>query len=494
MFTRNLLLFLCLTLTSIQAATDSLKWPAGQVPNGQTNGPDTLDDVWQGVFNAWALDPNGDADSDGCSNSIEAIVGTNPFVANDCLKIGNMIISGANVVFTMKVEAGKKYRVLQSDSPNGPSWTAVTMLSPINGTIYIPSADGANVNLSITRAAGSRKFYRVETSDVDTDSDGVSDWAERKLGLNPAATDSDLDGVADGAFVTAELGTPDVVTISAVAPFASEDSADPAEIVISRTRKLLSATVNYTTTGTATVTSDFSITPSTTSIALPAGTLSAAIDFTPIADALVEGGESVTLTLTSATNGTATPPTLGTPNNASIIITNATAATGTGLMAYYYDTASTTAADAINFGQSGTYTYTRGSPTTTGSIVIPYTGPATVAVGNVVKISFTSGNLNNGLYNHANYNVTAVNAGVSMTLAISGATALPTNSSGNCSFSFQSFPHPAVITRVDPVVNNDWQHGTPNGGVLATHGAPRLANFPDDYSDTYENAAGRRRG
>ena len=111
---------------------DLLKWPAGQVPVGQTNGPDGLDDIWQGLFNAWALAPNADADGDGCSNLVESIAGTNPFDPKDCLKVGNTAITGSNVIFTIKVEAGKKYRVLSSDSPKGPTWTAETMSAVVS--------------------------------------------------------------------------------------------------------------------------------------------------------------------------------------------------------------------------------------------------------------------------------------------------------------------------------------------------------------------------
>ena len=101
--------------------TDFLKWPAGQVPIGQTNGPDTLDDIWQGLYNAWALAPGADTDNDGCSNLVESIAGTNPFLASDCLKVGSTAITGGNVIFTVKAEAGKKYRVLSYDTPNGAS-------------------------------------------------------------------------------------------------------------------------------------------------------------------------------------------------------------------------------------------------------------------------------------------------------------------------------------------------------------------------------------
>jgi uncharacterized protein (DUF1800 family) len=484
---RQLLIFLFLFSLGMQAANaaiDNLKWPAGQLPAGQTNGPDGLDDIWQSLYNAWGLDPNGDEDHDGCSNLIESIAGTNPFVAGDCFKIGNMVISGTNVIFTVKVEAGKKYRVLSSDGPSGPTWTAETMQAPISASFYIPTADSTSVNLVVAKAPGTRKFYKIETGDIDSDSDGVSDWAERKLGLNPFAAISDLvSGVPDGTVVATELATPDVVTITATTPFATEDApTTPAQLTISRSRKLLPATINYTTTGTAIANTDYNISPSMTSLVLPAGTTSSTINVAPIPDALIEGGESVTVTLTSATNGTSTPPILGNPNKASVIINPSTAPTGTGLTAYYYDTASTTAADALNFGQPGTYVYTRDvSPTTTGTIAVTYNGTIPgLAVNTVVKLSFSSGNLNVAPYTHANYTVTGV-SGQTFSARITGASALPTSGTGFCGLSIQSSQHPPTLTtRVDPTVNFDWQFGTPNGAVIAPN------NSPDNYSSAWE--------
>ncbi|MBX7209729.1 MAG: DUF1800 family protein [Verrucomicrobiaceae bacterium] len=476
---------LCAT-SSVFGITDLLKWPAGQVPVGQTNGPDQLDDIWQGLFNAWALAPSADEDNDGCSNLVESIAGTNPFSTTDCLKVGNTVITGGNVIFTVKAEAGKKYRVLSYDTPNGAS-TVVSMTSPVAATQWIPTTNQATANIVITKPANTRKFYRLETSDVDTDGDGVTDWAERRIGLNPNATDSDLDGVPDGTLVSSELQIPDTVTISATKSIAAEDPLDPGEVTITRTRKLLPMTVNYSVTGTASTPTDFTAAPSGTSVALLAGETSKVIAITPVQDSAAEAGESVTVTLTSATTGSLPNPTIGSPSNATVIINNSTAATGTGLKARYYDTSSSTQADAANFGQlsNGGFVYTRnGSTPYTGStIVVPttYSGPPALAVGNQVKLSFNGGGLDGSAFDNQVYAITAVNPGVSFTVGISGAGLSTVSSYTNqtCSFSIQSFPHPGVVERIE-AVNFDWQHGTPNGAVILPN------NSADNYSDTFE--------
>lgn len=147
---------------------------------------DGLDDVWQSMFNGWGLSPGGDEDLDGCSNVVESLAGTDPRKASDCLKVGDMAISATNVVFSFTAEKGKKYTAKESASPNGP-WTDVP------GTLGHPSAQGPDISsldhatetLTIVRPGQATRFYKVETSDVDSDGDGVTDWAEGKTGSNP---------------------------------------------------------------------------------------------------------------------------------------------------------------------------------------------------------------------------------------------------------------------------------------------------------------------
>ena len=483
-----LMLFSLETLVSAASVTDQNKWPAGQVPVGETNGPDGLDDIWQDQFNAWAIDPAGDTDNDGFINSLEAVAGTNPFVATDSFKIGNMTIVGNAVVFTSKVEAGKKYRVLSSDAPNGPVWAAETLQTPVIGTEYIPSADQAAATISIQTPGNAKKFYKLETSDVSSSGDGISDWAKRKLGLVPGQTDSNGDGVSDMEEINQTLQTQDMVTVEAETAFASEDGGPAGLLRLRRNQSLMGARVYYTLGGNATAGTDF--TGLSGSVYFAPGAKTATIAISPTIDAALEGGEAVTVTLDGGTAGNSTPVVIDqTKKQAAVIISNTTAPSGTGLLARYYDTASGTYADAANFGQSGTFTYTRvgASPYSASTIVIPFTynGSPALQVGHLVKLTFTSGSLNSSTYNHLNYTVTAVNPGVNFTVGISGA-GLPTSYNPTGSFSIQSFPHPAVIERVDTTVDYEWMGGTPNGvGVVAAAGTT-ATNVPDNYSDTFE--------
>lgn len=462
-FSALLLLLTCREAAG--SATDQIKWPSGQVPAGQTNGPDSLDDIWQGMFNAWGIAPEGDEDKDGTKNILESIAGTNPFLASDCFKIGNMTVASTAVVFSSKVEAGKKYRVISSDAPNGPTWTAETLQTPVAGAQeYVPSADQSEVFLSIQKPVDSKKFYKLETSDVDSNGDGVSDWVSRKLGLNPAMADSNGDGISDLEEITQELATQDTVTLSADNAFASEDGGQPGMLRLRRTRTLLGATIFYTLSGTASM-GDFA--PLSGSVYFAPGANEAFIAITPNADSGVEGGESVTVTLTGGTTSSSTPLQIAGQAQASVIINNSTAATGTGLLARYYN------------GASYVYTRSGSSPNYTGTVVIPYDKTPALQVGHKVRVIFLGGNLNTAAFNNVEYTVAAVTPGTNFTLDLAGS-GLPTSSTSNCSFMIQSFPHPPAAERVDAVVDNEWLYGTPNSVAVYPD------NATDNLSQTYE--------
>ena len=143
---------------------------------------DGLCDVWQQRYDAWGLLPDGDEDLDGCSNLAESIAGTNPRDPSDCIRVGQVQVGGGMVIVEIQSQTGKRYQLLSSSSPVGESWTNV-------GAAVI--GNGAKITFSNVLGSGAaRKFYRVRTDDVDTDGDGVSDWAEQVVGTNPALANS----------------------------------------------------------------------------------------------------------------------------------------------------------------------------------------------------------------------------------------------------------------------------------------------------------------
>jgi len=76
----------------------------------------------------------------------------------------------------MAAQLGKLYQLQSITNLGSTNWLTETSTVVRAGTSFaFPSPVG-----------GSMKFYRVLVSDVDSDGDGVNDWEEYKLGLDPA--------------------------------------------------------------------------------------------------------------------------------------------------------------------------------------------------------------------------------------------------------------------------------------------------------------------
>src|SRR5438445_509614 len=138
----------------------------------------SMSDVWEQIYGAAALNPNLDSDGDGVPNILESIAGTDPFDANSYPHIPVMAQSGNNFMVSIPCALGKQYQ-LQSTT-DWTNWTTEASVIVRNGS---------NVTLTgIT--TGEPKFFRISISDVDSDGDGVSDWEEYQLGLDPFRTSS----------------------------------------------------------------------------------------------------------------------------------------------------------------------------------------------------------------------------------------------------------------------------------------------------------------
>ncbi len=447
--------------------------------------------IWKlkyGVSDAQMSDSNWlnqDSDGDGIKNKDEIAAGTNPFSAGSVVKIASISLSAGNVSITFPTENGKNY-VVQG---------VATMTATFGTLSPAVSWNGTGAAKTLTFPKGANNFFRILVQDIDTDGDGVADWAENAVSLNPLVAQT-VSGTDDYSYVRSQVFSdlttlaprPNMVTIRATNVFASEDGPQAGGMTIERTMNLFPITVNYSYgSSTAVAGTDYTASPAGTAVVFAArGPLTQDIAVNPIAQGSVKGSRSVTATLSSPG---AQPYSLGSQSTATVIISPSTVATGTGLLARYYDTSSATYVDAANFGQVGMYTFVRGTPTTTGTIVVTYSGPTISGLvakagpvpGSQVKVSFTSGNLNNALYNNFSYEVTALTAN-SFTLSITNASSFggTTIANGNCNFNIQSLTHPATVTRVDPTVNFDWQFGTPNGNTIAPN------NSADNYSSTWE--------
>jgi uncharacterized protein (DUF1800 family) len=446
--------------------------------------------IWRllyGVTATQAGDPvflAGDSDGDGVSNQSELDAGTNPFDRNAVLRVTTLTTTTTTVSLTFPTRNKKLYVVQASNSLTTPAWAN---LSP---TVQV-AGDGANKTLVAPRASGT--FFRILAQDVDSDNDTVSDWAEQVLGLGLTNSTSngtlDVNGVpvTDGSYVSSQIAAQGKVTIAALDSSAEQPavSGGPATntglIRITRlgfTQFMGALTVNHVAGGTGTANTDFDALPASSSFSAAVAVKDIVV--VPRFNASRVNTVSAMLTLSASSSYT-----ISGQGFAAVIIKPTTAASGTGLLASYYDTSSGNYLDAANFGQAGTYVYTRNADTLTGSIVVTYTGTAIsgLVVGNQVKLSFTSSTLAVAPYQHANYPVTAVGAN-NFTCSISNTVALPLSGSGSTNLSVQSFVHPPVVQRVDSTVNFDWGYGTPNGITITEAGVN--TNRPDNYSDVFE--------
>ena len=322
-----------------------------------TNG---ISDIWELVYGAGALDPNGDADGDGVSNGLESIAGTNPFDPNSVPKITATGFSSTNFTVGMACALGKQYQ-LQSmpDLSNGisPNWTTEMTLVARMGTV-----------VTLTAPAGvAPKFFRISISDVDTDGDGVNDWEEYKLGLDPTKAISnnqlDVNGqpMGDYAYAVGKLASQNVVTIAATDPTANQPALGQGALnfgVFTVTRggfPLNTITVNLGLggpgSGFATEYVDYAGLPG--SIILPVGVSSKAINLTPLANP-----SRLTPAVAQLNVLPGTGYTVGAFNNASITIYPSQTPAGTGLTGYYYTNSSSTYSSSANFNPAN-FKFTR---------------------------------------------------------------------------------------------------------------------------------------
>lgn len=166
---------------------------AGEDFNG--NGMSDAWEQWAGTMNLQALL---DADHDGMTNAEEAAAGTDPFdpISHFWVKVGR---DDNDIILRWPRLLYKTYSFRQSHDLA--SWSLVSSNPALMGNEYRQVYADALTSPIPT-------FYRAALHDVDTDSDGVSDWTEiNVLGSNPniasstrspLSTDVNGDGIPDG--------------------------------------------------------------------------------------------------------------------------------------------------------------------------------------------------------------------------------------------------------------------------------------------------------
>lgn len=308
-----------------------------------------MSDVWEGIYGGvGSLNPYADADGDGASNLQESIAGTNPFDPSSAPNISALIHFATNVSVSMPCAWGKKYQLQSTTNLLTGNWTNETSMVARSGTV-------AALTAPVTQKV---KYFRIVISDVDTDGDGVNDWEEYQLGLDPfnAFSNGQVDAygqpVGDRAYAIGLINQGNIVNIAATVPVAIQpdpglNNFTSGIFTVTRGGPALNAiTVNLAMggpgTGFATPSVDFAPLPS--SITLPVGVNSATVALTPLAN---NSRLSPGIAMLKLLYGPGYA--LGANSNASIVINPSPTGKGTGLTGQYFTNSSSTYTSSANF-------------------------------------------------------------------------------------------------------------------------------------------------
>ena len=163
---------------------------SGVAVDSNTNG---FSDIWELLYPG-ATNAAADLNGDGVNNLKESIWGSNPFQLDTQFPARTAVQLNPQtgmLDISWRSFPGKRYQLQSRTNLTLGSWT--------NDGGFV---DGV-VNISIlTNSRPSSpliKMYRVQAADKDADGDGVNDWEELLIGLNPNSTNSNVDGIRDGA-------------------------------------------------------------------------------------------------------------------------------------------------------------------------------------------------------------------------------------------------------------------------------------------------------
>ncbi len=221
----------------------------------------------------------------------------------------------------VSLEAGRYYyfEVFHREW-NGADHLSVGWTPPgaVPGTVEIIGGNALStvgVSLGALLEERGRLFFRLVATQADSDGDGLTDYEEEVLGLNPDRTHS-RPLVPDFGEAQTLLSGGNSLTLGVSRPRAYESTGEAAELVIFRSGSIEPLTVTLSVSGTAVPGVDVSPLPA--SVDIPGGARAVVLPITPLPDGHTEGQETVTVTLTAGTGYT-----LGTPAAATITVDDA---------------------------------------------------------------------------------------------------------------------------------------------------------------------------
>ncbi len=248
-----------------------------------------MSDVWEMVYNVQGLNPVSDDDSDGSTNFNESIAGTDPRSANSRPPIPGLTLANGLTTLTWKTAAGKAYRVQTSDSlAAGAVWTT------LSGVLL---GDGSDLPATFGTGSSVKQFFRLQVSDYDSDSDGVDDWEERQLKLDPLKPDTNNTGLGDKQVVVNALALPNTIEVSAPDGVATKTFGDTATLRFTRSGNINPCAVSYTVSGTAVAGTDYLALPAT--VNFPMGVNGVDVPVSILSSAVVTTSKTVSAALTA---------------------------------------------------------------------------------------------------------------------------------------------------------------------------------------------------
>ncbi|MES2982244.1 MAG: DUF1800 family protein [Verrucomicrobiota bacterium] len=195
------------------------------------------------------------------------------------------------------------------------AWTRPSMLENEREIISNHALSSSGETLGELMTDGKKLFFRLEIKHIDSDSDGVSDYEEHVLGLNPFSATT-APRVTDGLSARRTLVSPSVVTLGVAEPRAYEEGLGQARLMAFRSGGIGPITVPLMVSGAAIAGEDYHLLP--TSIQFPAGVKAVPLPVIPLSDSLFENQETVIVTAQAGSGYL-----LGNPGAATVTIDDA---------------------------------------------------------------------------------------------------------------------------------------------------------------------------
>ncbi len=280
-----------------------------------------------------------DDDADGATNGAEIAAGTDPSSRDSIIKIARIVVNGSgDAEITFSTVPYKKYFLQSNDNlSNSANWVDVPGKSVMGG-----ATAGAPVTITVPPAPDT--YYRVRVSDVDTDNDHVSDWAEKVAGYNPNSAMTD-GRTADLAAISSAAALINQVTVTVTKPIATQPSdavtppVETGSVTVSRGLAKLGSisapdiVVPLQRSGSAIEGTDYDAVPSTVSLS---GFATQAV--IPIMPRFNGSRKANVVAIVKALSGAGYV--VGSAASASVVINPGGAANGTGLTANYQNASS----------------------------------------------------------------------------------------------------------------------------------------------------------